>query len=239
MCWWQFLNPYYLLRALKIQGMFIGHLGAGLALKKLDTKINLFWLFTSVMFLDLLLWILVMLGIEKIHVPANYTDLHYLTFTFPYSHSLLASFIWAILAYLFVVVITKKKKIAIVLALGLFSHFILDYLVHPKELQLIGDSSKMIGLGLWNNMPLALFAELMLLIIGLIFYFGATKPKEKIGKYAIVIFMSIITIVAFAGQLFSPSPKSADKLAIGSIITIAIVNIISFWIDKKRISKDG
>jgi hypothetical protein len=218
--------------------MFIGHLGAGLALKKLNNKINLFWLFTSVMFLDLLLWIFVMLGVEKVHVPGNYNDLHYLTFTFPYSHGLLASFIWTILAYLFVIVITKKKKVATVLALGLFSHFILDYLVHPNELPLTDNSSKMIVLGLWNNMPVALFTELLLLIVGLIFYFGATKPTQKVGKYAIVVFMSILTIVAFVGQLLSSPPKSSSQLAISSFITIAIVNIISYWIDKKRISKD-
>ena len=179
-----------------------------------------------------------MLGIEKVHVPSNYNDLHYLTFTFPYSHGLLASFIWTILAYFVVVVITKKKKVAMVLALGVFSHFILDYFVHPPEIPLVDNSSQMIGLGLWNNMPIALFIESVLLVIGLILYYKATEPKQTVHKYAIVIFTSILTIFAFAGQLLSPPPKSSIQLAVSSLITILVISIILYWIDKKRISKD-
>ena len=79
--------------------MFAGHLAAGLVLKKMERRINLGWLFFAALFHDFLLGILILLGLEKIHIPANFAQTHYLTFTFPYSHGLTASIIWSALAF--------------------------------------------------------------------------------------------------------------------------------------------
>ena len=77
--------------------MFVGHLGVGLGLKKVEPEVNLGLLFFATLLLDFLLGIFVLMGIEQVHVPADYASLHYLMFTFPYSHGLLASLIWAAL----------------------------------------------------------------------------------------------------------------------------------------------
>jgi len=214
--------------------MFIGHLGIGLALKKLDSKINLLWFFASVLFLDILLWILVLLKIEHANIPDNYAELRYLTFYFPYSHGLLASLIWTALAYYLVKFVTRKDKISIVLAIGVFSHFILDFIVHPPELPLLGEHSHKLGLGLWNNIYLALALELIILIIGFAFYFKSTERKSFGGKYGMLIFMTILTIFAFAGQLFGPKPETEKQVATSSLISILLILILGFWLDRER-----
>ena len=69
--------------------MFIGHLGVGLALKKAEPRVNLGWLFAAAMLPDLVLWSLVLAGVEQSWVPSDYAERRYLGFEFPYSHSLL------------------------------------------------------------------------------------------------------------------------------------------------------
>ena len=78
--------------------MFVGHLGAGLAAKRLAPRVNLGVLFLAAMGLDALLWTFVLLGLEEMRVPGNFEEAHYLTFTFPYSHGLVASLAWSALA---------------------------------------------------------------------------------------------------------------------------------------------
>lgn len=214
--------------------MFTGHLGIGLVLKKLDGKTNLLWIFSSVLFLDIMLWILVLLGIEHTNVPENYAELHYMTFYFPYSHGLLASLIWTALTYFVVKLTTKEDRTAIVLAIGVFSHFILDCVVHPPELPLLGEHSQKLGLGLWNNIYLALALELIMLIIGFVFYFKSTEGKSFGGKYGMVVFMTILTLFVFAGQLFGPRPETENRVAISSLISILLILIVAFWLDRKR-----
>ena len=79
--------------------MFAGHLAAGLVLKKMEKRLNLGWLFFATLFHDFLLGILVLLGWEQIHIPSNFAQTHYLTFTFPYSHGLAASMVWSGLVF--------------------------------------------------------------------------------------------------------------------------------------------
>lgn len=79
--------------------MFAGHLAAGLVLKKMERRLNLGWLFFAALFHDFLLGILVLSGLEQIHIPTDFAQTHYLTFTFPYSHGLVASIIWSALVF--------------------------------------------------------------------------------------------------------------------------------------------
>ena len=64
--------------------MFIGHLGVGLALKKAEPRANLGWLFAAAMLPDLVLWSLVLAGVEQSRVPSDYAERRYLGFEFPY-----------------------------------------------------------------------------------------------------------------------------------------------------------
>ncbi|MFC1978043.1 hypothetical protein ACFLWS_07275 [Chloroflexota bacterium] len=73
--------------------MFVGHYAVGLALKKVEPKLSLGWTFLTVMLLDAFLGLFVLLGIEKITIPPNYQELHYLTLEFPFSHGLVAALV--------------------------------------------------------------------------------------------------------------------------------------------------
>jgi hypothetical protein len=121
--------------------MFVGHLGAGLAAKRLAPRLNLGVLFLAAMWLDALLWIFVLLGFEEVHVPASFGETHYLTFTFPYSHGMAASLGWSAAALVAVRAWGWSGTAGLVIAGTVFSHFVLDALVHVAGLPLLGPGS--------------------------------------------------------------------------------------------------
>ena len=117
--------------------MFVGHLGVGLALKRAEPEVNLGLLFFAAMLLDVLLWVFVLLGIEQVHVPPNYEDLHYLLFTFPYSHGLAASLLWTALAFFlskFILFHGKEwsTRGALIATAAVFSHFVCRDRAYPR-----------------------------------------------------------------------------------------------------------
>lgn len=217
--------------------MFAGHLAAGLALKKADQRINLGLLFFACLFADFLLGLFVLLGVEQVHIPANFADIHYLTFTFPYSHGLLASLLWSLLAFLLVQQLGRSKwkasgRVGLVMALAVFSHFLLDWLVHVPELPLLGAASPKFGLGLWNHLALALALESGLVLIGLVIYLRGVKPNQRKTRYGIVLLMVIVTLATVMGQAFSSEPPPPIGAALSWIFQPILLGGVAYWLDR-------
>jgi hypothetical protein len=217
--------------------MFIGHLGAGLALKKMDRNTNLGWFVASVLALDFLLWIFVLLNIESVIIPENYSEIHYLLFQYSFSHSLMASLCWGALVFIVVWLISRRSLTAGAMAIGVFSHFVFDFIAHPPRLPLMGEDSMKVGLSLWNNMPVELSLEFVLLGTGMYLYLSTTTSAKAGGKYGLVVLMLFLTIAAFTGQMIGPAPQSGVQVAFSSLFTIAVTVLLTFYLDKKRISK--
>lgn len=218
--------------------MFAGHLAAGLALKQADKRVNLGILFFATLFSDFLLGLFILFGIEQVHVPANFQDIHYLMFTFPYSHGLLASLLWSLLAFLGVQQLWRTKgaqkwRGGLVIALAVFSHFLLDWIVHAPELPLLGETSPKLGLGLWNHLGLALTLETGLVIIGLALYFQAVKPTRRITQVGLVVLMLLVTIATVAGQAFSNTPPPPTAAALSWIIQPLVLGGVAYWLDRQ------
>ncbi|MFN8486213.1 MAG: hypothetical protein U0350_01395 [Caldilineaceae bacterium] len=218
--------------------MFVGHLAAGLALKKAEPRINLGILFFASLLADFLLGLFVLFGIEQVHVPANFADIHYLMFTFPYSHGLLASVLWSLLGFGVVQLLWRTKgaqkwRVGLVIALAVFSHFLLDWIVHAPELPLLGETSPKLGLGLWNHLGLALTLETGLVFVGLALYFQAVKPSRRVTQVGLVLLMLLVTIATVAGQAFSNTPPPPTGAALSWIIQPLLLGGVAYWLDQR------
>lgn len=218
--------------------MFAGHLAAGLALKKADQRVNLGILFFASLLADFLLGLFVLFGIEQVHVPANFADIHYLTFTFPYSHGLVASLLWSLLAYLVVQqrwsrTMGQKGKAGLVVALAVFSHFLLDSLVHIPDLPLLGETSPKLGLGLWNNLASALALEAVLVLIGLTLYFNAVKPNRRLTQIGVVVLMLLVTVATVVGQALNNAAPPPTSAALSWIIQPFVLGGVAYWLDRQ------
>jgi drug/metabolite transporter superfamily protein YnfA len=219
--------------------MFVGHLGVGLSLKKIDKRINLGWIFFTSLFPDFLLGILILLGVENIIIPVNYDQLHYFEFSFPYSHGLIAILIWTGIVFLLArnfwpTVNGEKTKAALIFSSAIFLHFIMDLIVHIPDIPILNYNSAILGFGLWNHMTLALIFEISLVIFGLIIYLKSTKATGFGAKYGLIFLMIVLTLFNVLGQTIAPAPTDISGPAISFVAQPIIISGIAYWLDKKR-----
>jgi hypothetical protein len=218
--------------------MFAGHLAAGLVLKKMERRLNIGWLFFAALFHDFLLGILVLLGVEQVHIPADFAQTHYLTFTFPYSHGLAASIVWSLIGFGVTYLLlskwqaTERRQAGLAIGLAVFSHFVLDWLVHIPEIPLLGESSPKIGLGLWNNLPLALTLEAALVAAGFAYYLYAIKPKTNLARYGLGVLVLLITVLTVTGMAFGTTPPPATGAAMSWIFQPFLICGLAFWFER-------
>lgn len=216
--------------------MFVGHYAAGLALKKCEKRVSLGILFLGVQFVDILFFPFVLLGIERINVIENFTQAtHFELEHMPYTHSLVASLFWAGVVYaLFRWVIVKQHGVALVVALAVFSHWVLDLLVHTPDLPLWSDTSLKLGLGLWNNAIATYVLEAALLLGALWLYLRSTSSTTKGGKYGMTVFVVILLLVNIVNVFGPLQSQSKIALAVSALAAYFLFAAIAFWLDKKR-----
>ncbi len=202
--------------------MFIGHFAIAYIISHFFPSIPLWVPLVGVSFPDLLWPILVILGIEKVHIDRNSPLQKNLEFNhYPYSHSLVLSTAISSVVGLTLSMLLQKPLVALVFPLSSASHWILDVVVHRKDLPLLGFSKKdiTVGFGLWNYGKSAFVIEyafymiltilfvpgkymLGLLILGTIFhltnsnsFLGLTKTNPfGTSKYT----YPIITLIGFS-----------------------------------------
>jgi hypothetical protein len=218
--------------------MFAGHIGAALAIGRSARRVNIGVFMLAALWLDVALWLFVLLGWESVVIPATFITTHQAEFVFPFSHGLLAGLAWSVLAGVAVFVAcsrlgASRLRVAALVAAAMFSHWLLDALVHAPELPLAGAGSAVIGLGLWQNMPLALAVEALILVAGLVFFLpGAALPRaRKVWFAALCLLVLVFTV---AGMTVAPPPPSAGAMASSSLITIAAICALAYWLARPR-----
>src|SRR5262249_953901 len=122
--------------------VFAGHIGAALAIGRAERAVNVGVFVAAALLLDFLLWLFVLLGWESVTIPADFAGTHQPQFAFPYSHGLLASAAWAVLAGVLALTLCARLRtrwrVATLVVLAVLSHWVLDALVHRPELPLAG-----------------------------------------------------------------------------------------------------
>jgi hypothetical protein len=219
--------------------MYIGHYSVALALKKVEKDTSLGWLFLAVQLVDILLFPLVLLGIERLSIVENFTQSTHFELEFmPYTHGLASSLVWAMLAYVVFRLLPRredvnKRRVALVIGAAVFSHWILDLIVHTPDLPLFGDNSPKLGLGVWNNAFITFVLEAALLLAGVWVYLRATEARSITGKYGMIAF-AFMLIAVNGMNIFGPPPEGLNSLAIISLVSYFAFGGIAFWLDRMR-----
>jgi len=225
--------------------MFVGHYAASLALKSVEKNASLGMLFLAVQFVDILFFPLVLLGVERMNIIENYTaSTHFELVFMPYTHSLLAAFLWAGAVYVLFrfmpsKLAVKKSSVALVMAIAVVSHWFLDLIVHTPDLPLIGDNTFKLGFGLWNNDVATYGLESLLLFAGLWLYLRSTEGDTIVGRYGMIGFVVLLLMVN-AFNIFGP--LTDDSIAAGAVLALVLYFLfagIAFWLDGKRGQSKG
>ena len=220
--------------------MFVGHLGVGLALSSRSRQFRLGPLLGAAMLLDVLLWGLVLAGLEQVIVPPDFATAHYLQFVFPYSHSLLGSLVWAGLTAALAgagwLLIGRGRAAAWIAGAAVFSHFLCDAVEHVRGLPLLGADGPRVGLGLWRAMPWAIALEVLLLIAGVTLFLRSRPGVSPVRRAVLLGVLALLAVLQIVGQLGSAAPAPAPTLATSSIVTIGVLVLFGLWADPAPVS---
>lgn len=211
--------------------MFVGHYGLAFAARRVTPSVPLWVFFVAVQLVDILWALFVLAGIEHVRIVPGFTSTNPLDFYhFPYTHGLVTTAGWAILGYVAWRFMRRDQagRAALVIALAIFSHWVLDFIVHTPDLPIWDDTAK-VGLGLWNIPVLAFALELVFLAGGLFWYLrgGAARPKG-------MIVFAIAMVALHAATLFGPPPPSPAVVAGSGFFGYIVLAAVAAWLERRR-----
>jgi membrane-bound metal-dependent hydrolase YbcI (DUF457 family) len=118
--------------------MFIGHFAVAFAVKRAAPRTSLGVTFAAAQLVDMLWPIFLLLGWEQVRIEPNVNPFLTLDFTsYPWTHSLVMGLVWGALFGGLYFAATKYKRGAIVVALLVPSHWVLDAVVHQPTCRCI------------------------------------------------------------------------------------------------------
>jgi hypothetical protein len=162
----------------------LGHLALAFAAKPAVPHVPLWVLLIAGETQDILYFAFSAAGIEpQVNTVMNFTEgVKYLTpVSTPWSHGLFMSVIWAVTAAAIAFLVYRDRRASGVIGLVVFSHWILDFLMH-SNLPLFFAGSPQVGLGLENTGVGFLFMtvlDIVLLVVGVMMYLKARKSTTQ------------------------------------------------------------
>lgn len=205
--------------------MLAGHMGAAVAARRFAARGNVGWLVLAALFADVVLWVLILLGVERVVIPVDPETRRYLTFVFPYSHSVVATCLYACV-FAAMGVQWGGWRWAGWLGAVVASHFVLDALVHIPDLTLAGADTLRFGTSLQAQPVAALAVEAVLTVAGLVVYW----PVRRNAVVGVVVVTLVLTV---GGTLWGPMPESEAQAAVGPLLTNVGLIALCFWLDRR------
>lgn len=163
--------------------MVAGHFGLAAGVKKIAPRLPLWSLLLATFFLDVVFIFFAAGGLEKITPvdPANPNAYGGSLIQAYYTHSLLGALLISAIAGLFAGWRWGKRG-GYVIAGVVFSHWILDLVVHRPDLPILPGNFgnlPLLGFGLWQNPTVSAIVEFVLVIGGIWFYYRAAMQAAE------------------------------------------------------------
>jgi hypothetical protein len=211
----------------------VGHIAVGFAAKRWAPRTSLAWLVLSAIFVDLLWSVFVLLGIERARITPGITrsvplDLQYI----PFSHSLIAVIAWGLVLSGAYFARHRDLRVAAVLWLGVFSHWVLDWISHRPDMPIL-ISGPRVGLGLWNHPLPAFCTEAGMLAIGVWLYGTVTRARSRRGAIGFSILVAALFVFNVAAYL-GPAPPTITPMAAGNLSMVLLL-VLLYYVDRARV----
>ncbi len=165
---------------------------------------------------------------EKAEISPNATHIPFFkSLEQPWSHSFAATVIWSTLI---AIAATRSRSLRVGAAMGLAvgSHWLLDLIVHVKDLPIEWGDSPRLGFGLWNHVGTALALETGIVLAAVWLYMRGTHPiRAGVGAAGGVwIFAVVMLLINAANSIVKPpigSMTGIGLMALASYIVFAII----------------
>ena len=206
--------------------MFVGHFAVAFLLWRLFPQVPLPVFLIAVSFPDLLWSVLVPAGVEKVKINPDSPLQKFLVFEkFPYSHSLVLGSVLSLPVGLLIAAILNNPLVVPVFVAGSASHWLLDTVVHLKDLPVLGfDGDRKVGAGLWKRGPLAFVVEYVFYTIVTLF---ALSGFSLVYALTLGIVFHAINLPSFFGSNRKNSVKSSNAYAALALIGFGAFTLIA------------
>ncbi|MGN6515281.1 MAG: hypothetical protein ACTHLR_05515 [Rhizomicrobium sp.] len=217
--------------------MFIGHYGPAFGAKAAVQRVPLWVWFIAVQWLDVVWSALVLAGVEKVRIVPGFTqgsplDLYYM----PYTHGLAGALALSAIFGGIVVLFFRQQRAVIFfsIAAAVFSHWILDLVVHMPDLWIYDDVK--LGFGLWRWLWISLPLELACLFIGAWFYarFVPARPHGNRWLWLFVAAMAATEMYIAAGSGQGTPDATAQTALIGYGTLALLAGLVDLSRAKQR-----
>jgi hypothetical protein len=213
--------------------MFVGHYSAALAAKAAEPRAPLWTYVIGCQLLDVGWSILIMTGVEKVRVDPSLPGSSLVLYDMPWTHSLPGALAWSLAGALAVRWALKLPwRAAAFVGLAVFSHWILDLLVHRPDLELWFGGAK-VGFGLWNYPVPEQAVEIGLLAVAGAFWTG---QRIRAGRRAwpAALFLALLVAVQIVAMLMPPGGDAA-QMGIMALAVYLVIGAIAWLIDRGQV----
>jgi hypothetical protein len=213
--------------------MLAGHYSVSYVVKKVDSSIPLWHLFLAVQFMDIVWSLLILLGVEKadtqVVLPGSPIHLTYM----PYTHSLVGSLCLSLLvffAYRWLPLYkgSARNRAALLVGMAVFSHWVLDLIVHDADLPMIGNLFK-VGFGLYHSAIWSYVLEGVLLVGSVLLWMRQTPRGKKSGRESMAVVVIVLMLIN-AMATWGFKPPSAQFVAVFNFLYyVTFAFVIARW----------
>ena len=210
--------------------MFVGHYSAAMAAKAAEPRAPLWSYFIASQLLDVGWGAFVILGIEKVHVDPNLPGSVFNLYYMPWTHSLLAAIAWSFAgSLLFKKLLRLPTRAAVFIGLVVFSHWVLDLVVHRPDLLLWPGGPK-VGFGLWDYPVLEEAIEMGLMAIAAVIWAASLVRGTGAAWRAVALIFLMTAMQAFV----IASPPAGSYIVIGAMALAAYAALAfgAWWAER-------
>ena len=210
--------------------MLAGHYSAAFVAKAVAPRAPFWALVLAAQLVDVFWAGFVLLGVEHLRLdpalPSNPLDLYHM----PWTHSLPAAIAWSVAAGAICRWGLKwPGRVSGMVGAVVFSHWLLDWLVHRPDLLLWPGGDK-VGLGLWNYPVPEQALEIGLLgLAGMAWAWTAARAGK--GLFAPLVFVTALLALQVM-VMFMPAQHDTFQLGLSALIVYVLVSAFAWMIDR-------
>jgi hypothetical protein len=218
--------------------MTAGHFGFAAGVKSQAPRVPLWALMVSTYLLDFVFIFFVAAGIESFApLDPSRTSYGNVIIHAYYTHSLVGAVILSAIAGL-LAARRWGKRAGVVIGAVVFSHWILDLIVHRPDLPILPGNLgglPLLGFGLWNAPAASALLELLLVVVGGYLYYRAAtqapivKEQPRSGRRRAVLAAAVtglLMVFLLASDVFGLS-------LVLSLLLMLLLVFLSGWLDSR------
>jgi membrane-bound metal-dependent hydrolase YbcI (DUF457 family) len=217
--------------------VLVGHVAVGFVSKRIEPRLSLGTCLFAALLADLLLFVLVIAGVERIEFGSGSGAAQFLhAVDIGYSHSLLMGVVWAGLLAGGYYALRHDARAATILVAGVLSHWVLDVISHQPDMPLAPGLNTVLGFRLWASIPATLAIEGDFWIAALIVY--ARMPARRTWlSWIVLVGGALLLTLAWIQNISGPPPPNPRVAPVSSLIFFTLVVAWGYWLNRLQTTK--